>query len=79
MVATFFSRLKVWIRLFQFCISPVVDLGHNNLPSATQNPGRNFSLGLHEFHIDPWSSVTHWFYTTHVSEDDYTAAQGNLY
>lgn len=59
--------------VFNFCISPVVDLGHSNLPSATQNSGQNFSPGFHKLHIDTWSSVAHWFTTTEVSEDSYTA------
>lgn len=77
MVARGFSRLKMQIAVFQFCISPVVDLGHNNLPSATQNPGQNFSPGLHKLHFGTWSSMAHWFSTTHVSEDSYTAMQSS--
>lgn len=77
MVARAVSRLKMWIAVFQFCVSPVVDLGHSNLPSAAQNPGQNFGPGFHKLHLDTWSSVAHWFSTAQVSEDSYTAMQSS--
>lgn len=46
MIASFFSRPKTGITVFQFCTNRIVDPAQNNLPSAAQNPGQNFSPGL---------------------------------
>lgn len=77
MVARGFPRLKMWMAVLQFCISPVVDLGHNNLFSAIENPGQNFSPGLHKLHLDTWSSMARWFSTTRVAEDSYAGMQSS--
>lgn len=73
MIASFFSRPKTGITVFQFCTNRIVDPAQNNLPSAAQNPGQNFSPGLQEFHPDTRSSVARWFSTTHASRGDCTA------
>lgn len=46
MIARFFSRPKTWITVFQFSTNCIVDPAQNNLLSAAQNPGQNFSPGL---------------------------------
>lgn len=37
------SGCKMWITAFPFCISPAVDLKHDNSPQLLKNPGNNFS------------------------------------
>lgn len=66
-----FFQAKGWITVVSVLHKQYSYLAQNDLLSATQNPGQNFSLCYTSSTLT-FSSVAHQFSTRLLSEDDYT-------